>query len=218
MRSANPPVHLESRGIHLSAPRIGPRQMLVAANALSLSRGVAAVGIFVMSLAGASAAAMLAVASVMWLTDAVDGWVARRGHRRGASARTDGAALDPLMDDLAFIGGFLVLLSAGVVPLWFVAALLASRVIFALVRITGLAYKEPFARSELVTKISGAVLAIGQLLLLAHLAFPDSLVGGAGLVTVVIAVMTLTTTYSLICFALWKHGHVLKRLLTAAPY
>jgi phosphatidylglycerophosphate synthase len=214
MRTANPSVELGHRGVHLPLPTIAPKKVLVAANALSLSRGVAAVGLFVMSLAGASAVAVLAVASAMWFTDALDGWVARKGHDRGAKPRTDGAALDPLMDDLAFICGFLVLLSTHAVPLWFVAGLLASRVLFALIRITGLAHAEPFARSEPVTKFNGAVLAIGQLLLLAHVAFPSAFVGSHGLARVVVAAMTLTTTYSVVQFAFRKHGRVLARLLT----
>lgn len=167
-----------------------------------------------MSLAGASAIAVLAVASAMWLTDALDGWVARRGHGRGARARTDGAALDPLMDDLAFISGFLVLLDANVVPLWFVAGLLASRVLFALIRMTGLAHAERFARSQPVTKFNGAVVAIGQLLLLAHVAFPETFLGGDGLALGLILVMTATTAYSIVQFGFRQHGRVLIRLLT----
>ncbi|MEX2105619.1 MAG: CDP-alcohol phosphatidyltransferase family protein [Solirubrobacterales bacterium] len=188
--------------------------MLVAANILSLSRGFAAVAIFLMSLAGASAVVVLSVASAMWITDALDGWVARRGHSRGATVRTDGAALDPLMDDLAFISGFLVLLGAGAVPLWFVAGLLGSRVLFALIRITGLAHEQPFARSEPVTKLNGVVLASGQLLLLAHVGFPGSFVGSEALATALIAAMAATTAYSIFQFAFWKHGRVLIRLLT----
>ena len=214
MRTANPPLDLGRRRVALAKPSlaIGPRQVLVVANLLSLSRGVAAIAIFIMSLAGASPIAVLVVACVMWPTDALDGWVARRGHGRGAPARTDGAALDPLMDDLAFISGFLVLLGAGAVPLWFVAGLLGSRVLFALIRITGLAHEQPFAKSEPVTKMNGIILAVGQLLLLAHVAFPD--VGSDGLDAAVIALMTAATAYSIFRFAFLKHGRVLVRLLT----
>lgn len=218
MRTA-PPVDLTSQGFSvrlfgLRLPTIAPRKMLVAANLLSLSRGVAAVAIFVMSLVGASPVAVLAVASAMWLTDALDGQVARTGWKLGARARTDGAALDPLMDDLAFIGGFLVLLNAGVVPLWFVAGLLASRVLFALIRMTGLAHEEVFAQSVLVTKVSGAVLSIGQLLLLAHVGFPGTFIGGDWLVVPVIATMTAMTVISVFQFGIRQHGRVLLRLLT----
>lgn len=215
MRTANPPLDLGGRGVRLPRLELSPEKALVAANALSLSRGIAALGILAMSLAGAPAIAVLAVASAMWLTDALDGWVARRGWARGARRRVDGEALDPLMDDVAFVCGFLVLFGADAVPLWFVAGLLVSRILFALIRMAGLAYAEPFfARPLLVTKFNGAVLAIGQLLLFAHIAFPDTLAGSDGLALVAVATMTATTTYSVVQFAVRRHGRLLARLLT----
>lgn len=214
MRTAHPTVDLGTRGVRLPELTIAPEKLLVVANALSLSRGIAALGVLVMSLAGAPAAIVLAVASLMWLTDVLDGHVARMAWRRGARSRTDGAALDPMMDDLAFICGFLVLLEAGVAPLWFVAGLLSSRVLFAVIRFTTLAHGEPFARPQPVTKLNGAVLAVGQLLLLAHAGLPRTIAGGNGLVIAVIAVMTATTVYSVVRFAIGKHGRVLAQLLT----
>jgi phosphatidylglycerophosphate synthase len=214
MRSANPPVDFASRGFNPPRTVIEPAKILVIANAISLSRGFAAIGILMMALAGASASAVLVIASAMWLTDILDGWVARQGRDRGVMPRTDGAALDPLMDDVAFVCGFLVLFSAGVVPLWFVAGLLVSRVLFSLIRVTGLAHREPFARAQPMTKASGAVLAVGQLLLLAHVAFPETAAGSDRLVVAVIATMTATTAYSVFQFAIRRHGRTLARLLT----
>lgn len=214
MRTAHPTVDLGTRGVRLPELTIAPERLLVLANALSLSRGVAALGVLVMSLAGVSPVVVLALASLMWLTDILDGQVARRAWKRGARRRTDGAALDPMMDDMAFICGFLVLLEAGVVPLWFVGGLLASRVLFAVIRFTVLAHGEPFARPQLVTKFNGAVLAVGQLLLLAHAGLPRTIIGGDGLILPVIAVMTATTVYSVARFAVSKHGRVLAQLLT----
>jgi phosphatidylglycerophosphate synthase len=214
MRTASPPLDLGGRGIRLPALTIRPEKILVAANALSLSRGIAALIILALSLAGVSPIVVLAVAGPMWLTDALDGQVARAGWRRGARRRLDGAALDPLMDDVAFVCGFLILLEAGVAPLWFVAGLLASRVLFALIRMVGLSFTEPFfARPLFVTKFNGAVLAIGQLLLLAHMALPATFFGSDWLVTVAIATMTTTTIYSVVQFAARKHGRLLVRLL-----
>jgi phosphatidylglycerophosphate synthase len=215
MRTANPPLDLGTRGVRIPQLELGPEKALVVANSLSLSRGIAALGLLAMSLAGASAIAVLLVASAMWLTDALDGWVARRGWARGARPRIDGAVLDPLMDDVAFVCGFLVLLVADAVPLWFVAGLLVSRVLFALVRMTSLAYAEPsFARPLLVTKCNGAVLAIGQLLLLAHVGFPNTLIGSDGLALAIVATMAATTIYSVVQFAVRTHGRLLVRLLT----
>lgn len=213
MRVASPPLELGGRG--LSRPRLSlsPRELLVAANALSLSRGVAALVILGLSLTGAPPAALLAIASAMWLTDALDGWVARRGWERGARRRLDGAALDPLMDDVAFVCGFLILFGAGVVPLWFVAGLFVSRVLFALIRMTGLAYGESFGYPLLATKLNGAVLALGQLVLLAHMSFSSTFLAGDALVVAAIGTMTATTTYSVARFAVRRHGRLLGRLL-----
>lgn len=212
MQSANLPADFTSRDLKTAA--LGPEKVLVVANAISISRGLAAIGLLAMALAGASASALVVLASVMWLTDVLDGQVARWGEGRGATLRTDGAALDPLMDDVAFICGFLALLNVGAVPLWFVSALLVSRVLFSLIRVTGLAHREPFARAQPVTKVSGAVLAIGQIILLAHVAFPETAVGSDRVAVAVIATMTMTTAYSIFQFAIKRHWRTLARLLT----
>ncbi len=214
MRAAGPPLDLGGRGFRLPQLELSPEKVLVAANVLSLSRGVAALGLLAMSLAGASVLALLLVAAAMWSTDAIDGWVARRGWARGARPRLDGAALDPLMDDVAFACGFLILFGEGVVPLWFVAGLFVSRILFALIRTTGLAYDQPFARPLPVTKLNGAVLAIGQLLLLAHLSSSGSFLDSDAFVVATIATMTATTIYSVVQFAARRHGRLLLRLLT----
>lgn len=215
MSGVNLPVnfHAPSR-VAIPTPSIQPRRLLVAANALSLSRGLAAVAIFAMYAFGVRGLALVMTATAMWATDALDGWVARKGHKLGAQRRTDGAALDPLMDDVAFIIGFLVLLDAHIVPLWFVAALLTSRVLFALIRFTGLIHADRFARSDPITKFNGAVLAIGQVLLLARLAFPYAPLRNEELIHIAVGVMTATSAYSVVHFGLRKHGRLLTRLLT----
>lgn len=214
MRLAAPPVGLEKGRLWLPVLAAAhPARMLVIANLVSLSRGVAALALLAMSIAGVPAVALLAVATGMWVTDAVDGRIARLGWDLGARPRTDGAALDPLMDDVAFVCGFLVLLDVGAVPLWFVACLLASRVLFALIRFVGLIHDGQFATPQRVTKLNGAVLAVGQILLLAHVAFPDAV--GASAALSIIAVMTATTTYSVVRFALLRHGRLLARLLAS---
>ena len=216
MRTANPPLYVGRRPLTLRLPYVGPRQALVAANALSLSRGVLALAIFGMSLAGASIVAILAIACAMWLTDTLDGMVARGAVGRDATAaRVDGAALDPLMDDVAFIAGFLILLDANAVPLWFVGALLPCRVLFALIRVAGLAHhEEEFAKALPITKISGTTLAIGQLMLMAHVAFPATLFGHEAVAVAAIVAMTVTTAISVTYFAVRRHGRTLARLLT----
>lgn len=215
MPTASPPLEFGGRRIGRVRFELSPRRMLVAANALSLSRGFAALGILAMTLAGVSVVAVLLVAAAMWLTDVLDGWVARRAWDRGARKRTDGEVLDPLMDDVAFVCGFLILFGAGVVPLWFVAGLLVSRVVFALIRMAGLADSETFYAGPLpITKFNGVVLALGQLLLLAHLGFSNPVFAGDALAAATIAVMTASTVCSVVQFAVRRHGRLLARLLT----
>jgi phosphatidylglycerophosphate synthase len=216
MPTANPPLSSPSRAIHI--PRLedlSPERVLVLANALTLWRGIAALGILIMGIAGAPWIAMFALAVPMWVTDVLDGAVARRGWKRGAQPRIDGKALDPMMDDVAFVCGFLVLFGAGAVPLWFVAGLLVSRVLFALLRMLSLAYDESFARPLFATKFNGVFLALGQLLLFAHLGLPETVIGNDAFATAAIAAMTATTAYSVTRFAIHRHGRLLARLLSA---
>jgi phosphatidylglycerophosphate synthase len=204
------------RGLLLQDSVLSPEREMVAANAITLSRGIAALVVLALALAGEWGLPLLVVASVMWLTDALDGYVARHAQHRGARERVDGKILDPLMDDVAFICGFLALLAAGAAPLWFVAALLVCRVLFALIRMLGLAERRAsFAGPILVTKASGAVLAVGQLLLLTQVVLPASpFIGSNGLRVAALAAMTAMTTCSVVYFAVYRHGHLLRRLLT----
>jgi phosphatidylglycerophosphate synthase len=230
MPSANPTIEHGRHGIRqgirlywtrlarvnelVSLKLISPEKLLVLANALSLARGIAAIALFTAGLAGASATALVAIASPMWITDFADGRVARKGHNRGLGQRIDGAALDPLMDDLGFIAGYLVLLAATAIPLWFVGALLGSRVLFALIRLAGLAQDpEQFAFSDPVTKTNGAALAIGQVVLLAHLMSPHFIVGTDRLAVISAVLLTVTNTCAVLYFAIGKHGRVIGRLL-----
>lgn len=193
--------------------RLNPSQALVLANAISLSRGLLAVLLFACGFAGVSPAVLVFLAAVMWTTDWLDGVVARYGHRRGARPRDDGAALDPLIDDLAFVSASFVLLELGGIPLWFVAALLASRVLFMLVRITGVLNGKAFAAAEPLTKLSGFILAVGQVALLARIAWPESAFAASVSEASVVAVMTTVLTASVIHFAVIRHGRSLVFLL-----
>lgn len=214
MRSVPLALQLGQQRIRLAAEaRLGPERALVAANALSLSRGAAALALLALSVAGTPVLAILVLAALMWLTDVLDGLVARDGWRRGAQPRSDGAALDPLMDDMAFVCGFVVLLNAHAVPVWFVAGLLASRVLFALIRTIGLVYREHFARAQPITKANGVALALGQLALLAHVGLPETFLGADRVALAVVLTMTATTTISVLWFAVHRHGHLLARLL-----
>lgn len=168
------------------------------ANVVSLSRGLLAVVLLLLYWAGVSNEVLACCAVVMWLTDAVDGWAARRyGSSPG------GKIIDPLMDDLALFIGFAILLDASAVPLWFLAVLVTSRVLFSLVRTIGLAQSGKFAGSRPITKLSGACLAVGQCLLLAS-------VGNS---THIVVIMTILLCVSMYVFLIRQHGRVLLGLV-----
>ncbi len=168
------------------------------ANVVSLSRGLLAVVLLLLYYAGVSNGVLVCCAGMMWLTDAADGWIARR---YGSS--TSGKIIDPLMDDLALLSGFLILLYETAVPLWFVAFLVASRVLFSLVRFVGLEQSGKFAGSRPITKLSGACLAVGQCLLLAGLGYSSQIV----------VAMTAVLCASMYVFLVRQHGKVLLGLV-----
>lgn len=198
---------------------IAPRRLLVLANAVSLSRGLLAAVLAAAYLAGVRGVALAGVAVVMWATDVADGHIARLGHARGARRRLDGQALDPLMDDLGFVAGFLILFDAGLVPLWFVVALLASRTVFCVIRVVGLTHvvdhrlDATFARSLRLTKLNGVALGCGQIVLLLALAGTDAGLSSHTISTAVVAVMALTTSISVVQFVVRTHWRTLARLL-----
>lgn len=122
---------------------------------------------------GASAAALVIA---IWLTDIVDGPLARLGRPPGVRSRPEGQALDPVVDDFAYAIGFAVLFGAGLIPLAFLALVIATRCIFTLVRIAGLAMGMPFPRPRISGKAMGISLGCGQIALFAAAA---GLLGGA---------------------------------------
>lgn len=64
------------------------------------------------------------VFTVAMATDQVDGWLARR---RGETTAF-GALLDPVADKVLALVGFVMLVGAGVVPAWMVAAIIAREI------------------------------------------------------------------------------------------
>ncbi|HEX8205297.1 MAG TPA: CDP-alcohol phosphatidyltransferase family protein [Solirubrobacteraceae bacterium] len=214
MPPASTTVGVERRiQLRVERPAPAPARLLVAANVLSLSRGVLAVALFAGAVVGAEIWVLVAIATVMWATDALDGVVARAGHRAGALPRADGAALDPMMDDLGFIAGFLILLDADVIPLAFAAFVFAARVTFAVIRFTGLTRQMEFARSEPLTKLNGATLAICQILLLIHMGASGGVLATEAFAASLILVMTATTLVSVAHFVGRRHGRLLLDLV-----
>ena len=116
------------------------------------------------------------------------------------------------MDDIALSVGFAVLLDASVAPLWFVAGLATSRVLFSLVRKIGLVRGSEFAKPQVFTKLSGMCLAIGQCLLLAnidnaHQASIDITIGVMSAVLCLSMYTLLVNQHGAILIGLLKNGH-----------
>lgn len=200
--------------------RAGVRGELLTAfaNAVSLSRLVLSIALIpVYELAGSGAnVAVFWMVCLIWASDIADGRIARAGYRRGAHLRRDGQALDPLVDDFAYAAGFLVLLSADMVPLWFVALVMASRCLFGIVRMVGLSHGKPFARPKRVTKIKGVAFGVGQIALFGALAYPQSPFGAEIVGNLLIGAMTAVCLVAIAEFVVRANWQVLRDLLKPA--
>lgn len=115
---------------------------------------------------GGAATLSLALVICVWISDVVDGNLARAGGA-GAAGSPGGRAFDPAVDDLAYAVGFLVLSVEGLVPIWFVFLVLTVRSVFMAVRIVALAQGEPFPAPRFSGKGMGVALGLGQILLFA---------------------------------------------------
>lgn len=147
--------------------------LLVLANRLTIARFAltASLGlIVVLSPPGVWQIGLMLIV-VIWITDVLDGLLARRGMRLGSARFSpDGQALDPVTDDFAYAVGFVALYSAGIVPLALVALVLAVRSVFTMVRIVGLVQGRGFARPRRSGKVMGVSLGGGQIIGFAALA------------------------------------------------
>lgn len=193
--------------------RMGER-LVVLANAVSLSRlALSIVLIPAYELVGTANAVVLAMVCLIWASDIVDGRLARAGHRRGARPRRDGQVIDPLVDDFAYAAGFLVLLSAGMVPLWFVALAVLSRCLFAIVRMIGLNQGRPFATPRLATKLKGVAFGGGQIMLFAAMTWPQGPLAASSTRYALIAAMTAVCAVAIAEFVVRINWRVLRDLL-----
>lgn len=190
-------------------------RLLAAANRLSLAR------LAFVCLLGAVAAGHPATISwlevgliaTLWTTDVLDGRLARRGQSLGAAPRADGRALDPVIDDAAYVVGFAVLLAAGIIPLWFLALVAITRSVFTLTRLTGSAQGHSFARPRITGKVKGVALAGGQCAL-AALAAASEL--GAPERSALLAAMTVACAVALADFA-YAHRRVYAEAVRPRP-
>jgi phosphatidylglycerophosphate synthase len=180
------------------------------ANAVSLGRFAGAVLLLAVYLVAGNDGWVAAfwIVCVIWLSDIADGRIAREARRRGGTRR-DGQALDALVDDFAYAAGFLVLMDAGVVPLWFVTLALMSRTLFALVRMVSLVQGREFPAPRTATKLKGLAFGGGQIVLFASLAYPRSSPHGDIVTDLALAGMTTACVIAILVFVVRTHRYPL---------
>ncbi len=179
-------------------------------NALTLAR-LLLVGPTVWCILTGHSGLALALLLTAALTDALDGWLARRLRHETAL----GAALDPLADKALLAGAFVALGWTGALPSWLVVlvvgrdlAILAGALAF---RLSGRPFvPEPSRLSRLNT--------LAQVSLAAVVLVRDALTGGAAiagpaagawLVAALVGAVVLTTTGSGLTYAErgWRRWH-----------
>lgn len=177
------------------------QRLQVLANRVTLSRwllvvALAAAGAVLPDASGLALALVLAI----WLTDVVDGPIARRGQALGAAHRPEGEVIDPVVDDFAYAIGFAILLDQSLVPFAFLALVIAVRCGFTLLRITGLAQGRPFARPRLSGKAMGVSLGMGQIVLFSATAGVAPQLGEPTFRAALVGTMTLACAVALADF------------------
>ncbi len=104
--------------------RFGPDAIRTTANAITTARLLFTVPVLMLILAGEQGADSWATFTgwlVLWITDGIDGWFARRD-----GTTRSGAFLDPLADKILVLGGFFALAIRGDVA-WLPVAIIATR-------------------------------------------------------------------------------------------
>jgi CDP-diacylglycerol--glycerol-3-phosphate 3-phosphatidyltransferase len=123
----------------LSAPgtpvsrRFGPDAIRTTANAITIARLLFTIPVLMLILGndrGADSWATFTGWLVLWITDGVDGWFARRD-----GTTRSGAFLDPLADKILVLGGFFALAIRGDVGWWPVAIIAAREFLISMYRV-----------------------------------------------------------------------------------
>ncbi|MGP1252790.1 MAG: CDP-alcohol phosphatidyltransferase family protein [Kiloniellales bacterium] len=155
-------------------------------NAITIARLIA-VPIFVLLLLGGNMAAAVWVFFAAGISDALDGFLAKRFD----AASELGAYLDPIADKALLFAAFVTLGWLGEVPLWLVAAVVLRDIVIVggallYLKITQALTMEPLAVSKLNTAVQIALAAV----ILARL----GLGWGSGPVEIVLLYATAATT------------------------
>jgi cardiolipin synthase len=172
-------------------------------NALTLAR-IALVGPILWCLAEGWLLAGGALFAVAGVTDALDGWLARRLDARSAL----GAALDPLADKMLLVGTFVLLAWQGVLPVWLAGLVVARDLAIllgaAVVRLRWGAFAprpSRLSKANTAAQVALVVVALGQPLLPVEI--------GAAVLSGLVVTVTLTTLGSGLGYA-WTAWHRLR--------
>ena len=154
------------------------------ADALAILRAVAVVPI-VWAIAVDDTAVALTLFVLAALTDAIDGWLARRSSTLGPR----GAFIDPLADKILVVGTLVALAATGQVNVWLVALIAARETLVLAVRARSLARgvqlpADTLAKAKTVCEMAGVALVIG--------APPPASAGGAVLLVLALVVGVIT--------------------------
>ena len=154
------------------------------ADALAILRGVAVVPI-VWAIAVDDTAVALTLFVLAALTDAIDGWLARRSSTLGPR----GAFVDPLADKILVVGTLIALAGAGQLNMWLVALIAVRETLVVAIRARTLARgsqlpADTVAKAKTACEMLGTALVIG--------APPPASAGGAALLVIALVVGVVT--------------------------
>lgn len=114
-------------------PRFGPDAIRTPANVVSIARILFTVPVLMLIADGephTSTWPLFVAWGVLWVTDFLDGWLARRD-----GATRSGAFLDPLADKVLVLGAMFTLVSRGLFPLLPVVIIAAREVAISIYRV-----------------------------------------------------------------------------------
>ncbi|WP_167969216.1 CDP-alcohol phosphatidyltransferase family protein [Lentzea indica] len=176
-------------------------------NLISLFRYLGATGFAIASLAPSHhfiSAAILALLIFTYLSDVLDGYLARRAAGRIAP---EGRVIDSAADSYTFIVVFLALLRLDATSEGVLLGIIAARSIFDLTRLIALSRGHEYAAPTSLTKAKGLVYALSSIALYAGFAVPGLSWMVAGPMPALINVAIIAFTILAAGSFLRSHGH-----------
>jgi phosphatidylglycerophosphate synthase len=135
----------------------GPRRRVDLPNAVTVFRYAGSV-VFVLCASGPPLLAFALIA-VVYATDLLDGWLARRS--RSPRSPTVGRILDSSADSFTFVMAFLALWRVGAAPLWIMMLVALTRAMMDVTRSVAIISKGPYPSPTRLTKFKGIIYSFG---------------------------------------------------------